>query len=622
MNNSVFKCLLTIALVFSCNIMQAVTKNIREYNLNGNVYCIRVKEYSFYLEFGEMNRGTQKSEYSTYFLKNGNVFIDSLVPQKTYKRYFYDKFNNLTEEMRINVGAGRKIQLGNGNYHYNDTTNHVLYKYNYCADGRIKEILKYIKMGDDVLTQIQRIVYSQTTNGEKVVYWTKSGIDKEEIYGVGTKTTKVYSRINDYKSPVISTKITLNKNGLPIKAVESVGGLVSGESIFTYDEHNNIINKTGKVRNVWGQGENVVIVRRYEYDNKGNWVRQLEYRNGELITWIERDIFYANSDSDYAKIVEDDKKVTEKHLGLFQKEQRVKDSIDNVLKEETARKKRYEDSIIAIVAKLDVIIEKEMLQKHIMAVPHGFFDRYNFDIKLREIDGIIKSFNTLGNTISFILKKGKTQINVELSESRIRKYYWSWDEFSEGKDEFQIGYSSDYNDIVVARPFVLLLHKEDGVYKAYTPDPKIANLYAINNALETVKKEDLALFKEYIQLFWHANKGSVADQYNKSDNNDTLEVDSNEPIYTFYDVEPVFLGGDILKWVSNHRQNEFGCKVHVSFVIEKNGSTSNIKAQDSGTLGCTEEAIRLVKMMKWRPAMKDNEPVRAQVLGMTLYLDN
>ena len=157
MNNSVFKCLLTIALVFSCNIMQAVTKNIREYNLNGNVYCIRVKEYSFYLEFGEMNRGTQKSEYSTYFLKNGNVFIDSLVPQKTYKRYFYDKFNNLTEEMRINVGAGRKIQLGNGNYHYNDTTNHVLYKYNYSADGRIKEILKYIKMRDDVLTQIQRI---------------------------------------------------------------------------------------------------------------------------------------------------------------------------------------------------------------------------------------------------------------------------------------------------------------------------------------------------------------------------------------------------------------------------------------------------------------------------------
>ena len=157
MNNSVFKCLLTIALVFSCNIMQAVTKNIREYHLNGNVYCIRVKEYSFYLEFGEMNRGTQKSEYSTYFLKNGNVFIDSLVPQKTYKRYFYDKFNNLTEEMRINAGAGRKIQLGNGNYHYNDTTNHVLYKYNYSADGRIKEILKYIKMGDDVLTQIQRI---------------------------------------------------------------------------------------------------------------------------------------------------------------------------------------------------------------------------------------------------------------------------------------------------------------------------------------------------------------------------------------------------------------------------------------------------------------------------------
>ena len=43
MNNSVFKCLLTIALVFSCNIMQAVTKNIREYHLNGNVSLLSTK---------------------------------------------------------------------------------------------------------------------------------------------------------------------------------------------------------------------------------------------------------------------------------------------------------------------------------------------------------------------------------------------------------------------------------------------------------------------------------------------------------------------------------------------------------------------------------------------------
>ena len=63
MNNSVFKCLLTIAVVFSCNIMQAVTKNIREYNLNGKAAIV----INILFETGENDSSKFCSELKKYF---------------------------------------------------------------------------------------------------------------------------------------------------------------------------------------------------------------------------------------------------------------------------------------------------------------------------------------------------------------------------------------------------------------------------------------------------------------------------------------------------------------------------------------------------------------------------
>jgi len=632
MNYSIIRFILTVALCFSCNLSQAITKNIKEYHLNGNVYCIRVKEYSFKLEFGEINRGNQISEYSTYFLKNGNVYIDSLIPQKTRKRYFYDKYNNLTEEMRINSGAGRKVEIGYGDFHYNDTINHVLYKNTYNNNGHIKEICKY-ENDDNNFVQTQRIEYSKTNNEEKIVYWTKHGLSKVEINDANTRTIGHYSSFNDYKSPIISTKEYLNKNCLPIKMlVESVGRVY--QVIYTYDEHNNLINETVK-----DDFATKIITRQYSYDKNGNWVRLLEFEDGQLKIWKERDIFYAKSDSDYDKVVNDDKKAVETFLRISQKETRVKDSIDNVAKEEAARKKQYEDSIKAVVAKLDVIIEKEMLQKHLMGVPQSPFDRYNINMKLRDTDGVIKSFNIMGSTIHFTIKKVKTPITVDLLESRIRKYYWAWNEFSEGKDEFQVGFTSDFNDIVIARPFLLLLHKEDNEYKAYTPDPKITNLSAINNSLKLVQKEDLLFLREYFQLFWNPNKGSVADQYKEStsevgnetsqsaDNHSSVfdvlyksHSDSNSKVYGAVDEMPQFPGGPsaLIEYLSRAvrypaaaEANGIQGRVMCSFVVEPNGSISNVKVIKGVDPSLDKEAIRVISSMpKWIPGMLNGTPVR------------
>lgn len=51
-------------------------------------------------------------------------------------------------------------------------------------------------------------------------------------------------------------------------------------------------------------------------------------------------------------------------------------------------------------------------------------------------------------------------------------------------------------------------------------------------------------------------------------------------------------------------------KVKLRFIIEANGLPSNIMIIEPLGGGCTEEAIRLVQMIKWMPGIKQNEAVR------------
>lgn len=447
MNYSVIRFILTVALCFSCNLSQAITKNIKEYHVNGNVYCIGVKEYSFFKEFGEIKRGNQISEHYTYFLQNGNVFIDSLVPNKKYKRYVYDENNRLKEEMLITVGAGRKLQIGDGNYHYNDTSNYILYKYLKYDNNTLgfkNGVVKY-KRNKTSLEKVQEIDYWRNNNEDGVSYFNKSGdIDIEEITKGNTLTKKIWSSFNDRKSPISISIETLNNSGFPIKkSVEAVGGLASGTYMYKYDEHNNIISEIRKEGNAFGQGEETLITRKYEYDNNGNWVRQLEFKNGVLKTWIERVIYYANSASDYTKVVEQDKQVSDKQFKIYQKEMMVIDSLDNVAKVKAA----YEDSIRAANNKLDSIIEKELLEKHITVTYETNAGSYH--MKLYGFENKIRDCNIDGNTIEFIEKKGVPNYIMKIHSRKLNRYEWNWDTMHDTKQLMEVWHSQDYSDILL-----------------------------------------------------------------------------------------------------------------------------------------------------------------------------
>ncbi len=102
----------------------------------------------------------------------------------------------------------------------------------------------------------------------------------------------------------------------------------------------------------------------------------------------------------------------------------------------------------------------------------------------------------------------------------------------------------------------------------------------------------------------------------KPSNNDSLRV------YTFVDVIPQFPGGEeaLYKYLGENvkypqaaKDKGIQGKVFVSFVVEIDGSISEIKVLRGIGEGCDEEAVSVMKNMpKWIPGSMNGIPVRVQ----------
>jgi len=101
-------------------------------------------------------------------------------------------------------------------------------------------------------------------------------------------------------------------------------------------------------------------------------------------------------------------------------------------------------------------------------------------------------------------------------------------------------------------------------------------------------------------------------------------IDISGKIYQFVDVDktakPVYPGSDIsfASFVSNNleypeaafKQNVSGA-VKLKFVVEPSGRISNIVVDKALGGGCTEEAIRVVQLIRWNPAIFNENAVRS-----------
>ena len=100
--------------------------------------------------------------------------------------------------------------------------------------------------------------------------------------------------------------------------------------------------------------------------------------------------------------------------------------------------------------------------------------------------------------------------------------------------------------------------------------------------------------------------------------------DSDNTVYRMVEEMAQFPGGqtEMLKFIQENRQypeaakaNDVHGKVMVTFIIERDGSLSDVKVMRGLGSGCDEEAIRVIQSMpKWKPGKQRGKEVRTSMI--------
>lgn len=95
-------------------------------------------------------------------------------------------------------------------------------------------------------------------------------------------------------------------------------------------------------------------------------------------------------------------------------------------------------------------------------------------------------------------------------------------------------------------------------------------------------------------------------------------------LYKYTDVQPIpefqkketnlqsFMAENFIYPEEALRRNITGV-VRINFIVEPHGRISNVRVMEHVGAGCSEEAIRLVKLLRWKPGMRDGKAVRVNL---------
>lgn len=146
------------------------------------------------------------------------------------------------------------------------------------------------------------------------------------------------------------------------------------------------------------------------------------------------------------------------------------------------------------------------------------------------------------------------------------------------------------------------------------------------------KKIEIQVFNDILDIV--TNDTEVKTDISFEEFVDGLDMDVNYVVVEEEEIEedtpiikaekmPTFQGGDLMKfreWVQKRlhypqiaQENGISGRVTLSFVIEKDGSLTNIEVMQSPDRSLAEEAIRVLKTSpKWEPGKQRNQPVRVK----------
>ena len=115
-------------------------------------------------------------------------------------------------------------------------------------------------------------------------------------------------------------------------------------------------------------------------------------------------------------------------------------------------------------------------------------------------------------------------------------------------------------------------------------------------------------------LLFVANTNATA-QNKKAANDKVLEKAEVMPEYPGGEQAMMKFVADNVKYPQDAIDKEISGRVLVGFVVEKDGSISDVKVVKGIGGGCDEEAVRVVNAMpKWKPGMDKGKPVRVSYM--------
>ena len=132
--------------------------------------------------------------------------------------------------------------------------------------------------------------------------------------------------------------------------------------------------------------------------------------------------------------------------------------------------------------------------------------------------------------------------------------------------------------------------------------------------------EDDVEIEDDIEIDVEADQETEVQEYEPVE--EVEEEEEETQIFQVVETMPTFPGGDAarIKYLQNNlkyptmaRESGIQGKVFVTFVVEKDGSITDVKVLRGIGGGCDEEAVRVIKNMpKWKPGKQRGKPVRVQ----------
>ena len=163
----------------------------------------------------------------------------------------------------------------------------------------------------------------------------------------------------------------------------------------------------------------------------------------------------------------------------------------------------------------------------------------------------------------------------------------------------------------------------DFEFKQTPKDPVVAK--ELERCLKLLKYKP-AIYKLFTVKckwnFWYdGNKSLLPEETEEQTSNVEAEKKAEDKVFDAVEQQPSFPGGqgamfsyirNNLRYPQKAAENAVEGRVSVKFIVEKDGSISNVEVNRSDDADLDNEAIRVIKSMpKWNPAKQDGTEVRA-----------